>query len=65
MILRHHSNGMLGDMDTDDLKDVDDLIDAMDDLSDASGKLVDGTAELADGADELATFRQYLTACLL
>ena len=47
------SNGMFGDMDTDDLKDVDDLIDAMDDLSEASGKLVDGTAELADGADEL------------
>lgn len=56
------SNGMLGDMDTDDLKDVDDLIDAMDDLSDASGKLVDGTAELADGADELGDyFGQYLT----
>lgn len=56
------SNGMFGDMDTDDLKDVDDLIDAMDDLSDASGKLVDGTAELADGADELGDyFGQYLT----
>ena len=56
------SNGMFGDMDTDDLKDVDDLIDAMDDLSEASGKLVDGTAELADGADELGDyFRQYLT----
>ena len=56
------SNGMFGDMDTDDLKDVDDLIDAMDDLSEASGKLVDGTAELADGADELGDyFGQYLT----
>ena len=56
------SNGMFGDMDTDDLKDVDDLIDAMDDLSDASGKLVDGTAELVDGADELGDyFGQYLT----
>ena len=56
------SNGMFGDMDTDDLKDVDDLIDAMDDLSEASGKLVDGTAELADGADELDDyFGQYLT----
>lgn len=56
------SNGMFGDMDTDDLKDVDDLIDAMDDLSDASGKLVDGTAELSDGADELGDyFGQYLT----
>ena len=56
------SNGMFGNMDTDDLKDVDDLIDAMDDLSEASGKLVDGTAELADGADELGDyFGQYLT----
>jgi len=56
------SNGVFGDMDTDDLKDVDDLIDAMDDLSEASGKLVDGTAELADGADELGNyFGQYLT----
>ena len=56
------SNGMFGDMDTDDLKDVDDLIDAMDDLSEASGKLMDGTAELADGADELGDyFGQYLT----
>ena len=55
------SNGMFGDMDTDDLKDVDDLIDAMDDLSEASGKLVDGTAELSDGADELGDyFGQYL-----
>ena len=53
------SNGMFGDMDTDDLKDVDDLID---DLSEASGKLVDGTAELSDGADELGDyFGQYLT----
>lgn len=56
------SNGMFGEMDTDDLKDVDDLIDAMDDLSEASGKLVEGTAELADGADELGDyFGQYMT----
>ena len=56
------SNGMFGNMDTDDLKDVDDLIDAMDDLSEASDKLVDGAAELADGADELGDyFGQYLT----
>lgn len=56
------SNGMFDDMDTEDLKDVDDLIDAMDDLSEASGKLVDGTAELSDGADELGDyFGQYLT----
>lgn len=53
---------MFGNMDTDDLKDVDDLIDAMDDLSEASNKLVDGAAELADGADELGDyFGQYLT----
>ena len=56
------SNGMFGDMDTEDLKDVDDLIDAMDDLSEASDKLVDGSAELSDGADELGDyFGQYLT----
>ena len=43
------SNGMFGNMDADDLKDVDD-------------QLVDGAAELADGADELGDyFGQYLT----
>lgn len=54
------TNGKTVEM--DDLKDVDDLIDAMDDLSEASDKLVDGAAELADGADELGDyFGQYLT----
>lgn len=47
------SSGLLEDMDTEDLEDVDDLIADMKELTDASKELVDGTAELFDGVAEL------------
>lgn len=47
------SPGLFEDMDTEDLSDLDDLIDDMAELTDASKELVDGTGELYDGIVEL------------
>lgn len=45
------TRGTFEDLDTDDLTDIDDLIDGCEDLADASSELVDGTSELKDGAE--------------
>ena len=51
------SNGLLEDLENEDLEDADEMVDDMDDLEEASGELVDGTKELLDGMD---TYRDYL-----
>lgn len=48
----------LDEMDTDDLNDVDDLVDGVDSLTDASSALKEGAAQLSDG---LTTFQSYLS----
>ena len=48
------SNGLLSEMDTKNLKDVDDLKEGIDDLVEASTKLVDGSGELSEGLQTLA-----------
>lgn len=45
--------GLLEGMETEDLDEIDDLIDDMAELTDASKELVDGTGELCDGVAEL------------
>lgn len=47
------TSGLLEDMETEDLDDMDDMIDDMTELTDASKELVDGTGELYDGVVEL------------
>lgn len=49
----------LSDMDTEELDDVDELVDAMDALTDASSQLVSGMGELSDGMN---AFQSYLSA---
>ena len=49
--------GAFADMDTEDLKDVDELIDDMDTLTDASSQLVTGTSEFLSG---MKTFETYM-----
>lgn len=48
------SNGLLEEMASEDLDDIEELTDGMDELSEAMDEIIDGTGELADGADELA-----------
>ena len=50
--------GVFADMDTEDLNDVDELIDDMDTLTDASSQLVSGTSEFLSG---MKTFETYMT----
>ena len=56
------SSGLFSEMDTDDLKDADDLTDNMDKLTDASSKLVDGTDELASGLSQMQTYMGEYTS---
>lgn len=49
--------GVFADMDTEDLNDVDELIDDMGALTDASGQLVSGTSEFFSG---MKTFETYM-----
>ena len=48
------SNGLLEDLEPEDLNDAEKLIDGMDKLTDATEQLVDGAGELAEGAGELS-----------
>lgn len=49
--------GVFADMDTEDLNDVDEMIDDMGALTDASGQLVSGTSEFFSG---MKTFETYM-----
>lgn len=49
----------LSDMDTEELNDVDELVDGMEELTDASSQLTSGMGELSDG---IQAFQSYLTA---
>lgn len=51
------TTGTFSDLDTEDLNDVQELVDSMEELTDASKELVDGTAELLRGVEE---FQGYL-----
>ena len=54
------SNGLLGELDTKNLNDVDDLKEGIDDLVTASTELVDGSGELSEGVQTLAdSFGDY------
>lgn len=46
-------NGMLEELETEDLDDLEKLTDGMDRLAEAVDEIVDGTRELSDGAGEL------------
>ncbi|MBR1852158.1 MAG: hypothetical protein IJ794_03125 [Lachnospiraceae bacterium] len=55
--------GLLEDFDTDDLEDIEEMIDDMDELRDASKELVDATGELSDGVDEFGDYlEEYVDA---
>ena len=47
------TNGLFGDLETDDLDDAQDLVDGMEEISDASAALVSGTTDLLEGAERL------------
>ncbi len=49
------TTGLFADMDTDNLKDADDLVESMKDLAEASGKLSEGSGELLKGGNEFQT----------
>ena len=46
------TTGTFSDLDTEDLTDVQELVDSMEELTDASKELVDGTAEFLRGVEE-------------
>ena len=50
------SNGLIKELEEEDLDDYEKLSDGIDKLTEASEKLVDGTRELADGAEDLADY---------
>lgn len=55
------STGLFGEIDTEKLKDADDLIDSMEDFKDASKKLTEGVASLLDGARKYQSYlNQYM-----
>ena len=56
------SSGLFSEMDTEDLKDAEDLTDSMGKLTDASSKLVDGTDELANGLSQMQSYMGEYTS---
>ena len=47
------SDGLFGELDTEDLKDADEMDEGMKILNKVAGKFTEGTGDLLDGADEL------------
>lgn len=54
------TNGLMNDLEEDDLKDLDKLTDSADKFKDASGQLIDGAGQLLSGSETLQNYiRQY------
>lgn len=55
------SNGVFQEIDTEELKDVDDLVDSMSDFTEASSKLTDGASEISKSMETLQSYMgQYI-----